>query len=149
MVSGSDNGSRLVGPSEDRDLPLEPMQYALEHTREVAGVGTLFRDETGIPLLHMHMACGRAGATLTGCIRIGVKVWHLMEIILQELVDTAARRTTEQPLGLKLLKQLVLCGFHTTPHGGRQPCLASMDFATGTDRNPQREKTWICLSNLA
>jgi len=105
VVGGADDDSRLVvGPREDRGLPVEPMQHALEHTHEVAGVGTLFRDESGVPLVHMHMACGRAGSTVTGCIRSGVRVWHVMEVILQELVDTTARRATEQPLGLKLLQ---------------------------------------------
>jgi predicted DNA-binding protein with PD1-like motif len=105
VVGGADDGSRLVvGPREDRGLPLEPMHYALEHAHEVAGVGTLFRDEAGVPLVHMHMACGRAGATVTGCIRSGVRVWHVMEVILQELTDITARRATEAPLGLKLLQ---------------------------------------------
>jgi predicted DNA-binding protein with PD1-like motif len=80
------------------------MKYELEHAHEVAGVGTLFRDEEGTPLLHMHMACGRGGATVTGCIRDGVKVWHVMEVIMQELVGTTARRVREEPLGLKLLR---------------------------------------------
>ena len=105
VVGGADDGSRLVvGPREDRGLPLEPMQYALEHVHEVAGVGTLFRDEEGVPLVHMHMACGRAGATVTGCIRTGVRVWQVMEVILQEFTDTTAHRALEQPLGLKLLQ---------------------------------------------
>ncbi len=105
IVGGADDGSRLVvGPRRDRGLPLEAMQYELEHAHEVAGVGTLFRDEEGTPLLHMHMACGRAGATVTGCIRDGVKVWHVMEVIMQELVGTTARRAREEPLGLKLLR---------------------------------------------
>lgn len=105
VVGGADDGSRLVvGPREDRNLPLEPMQHVLEHAHEAAGVGTLFRDEAGVPLVHMHMACGREGATVTGCIRSGVRVWHVMEVILQELTDTTARRATEAPLGLKLLQ---------------------------------------------
>lgn len=105
VVGGADDGSRLVvGPRDDRGLPVEPMQQILKHTHEVAGVGTLFRDEAGVPLVHMHMACGRAGTTVTGCIRSGVRVWHVMEVILQELVDTTARRAMEQPLGFKLLQ---------------------------------------------
>jgi predicted DNA-binding protein with PD1-like motif len=105
VVGGADDGSRLVvGPREDRNLPLEPMQHVLKHAHEAAGVGTLFRDEAGVPLVHMHMACGREGATVTGCIRSGVRVWHVMEVILQELTDTTARRATEAPLGLKLLQ---------------------------------------------
>ena len=86
------------------ELPLVAMEKRLTNAHEVAGVGTLFRDEAGVPLVHMHMACGRAGDTITGCIRSGVRVWHVMEVILQELVDTTARRVTEQPLGFKLLQ---------------------------------------------
>ena len=105
ILGGADDGSRLVvGPKQDRGLPLEPMQVQLANAHEVARVGTLFRDAEGEPILHMHMACGREGKTVTGCIRTGVRVWHVMEVILQELVDTTARRAIEQPLGLKLLQ---------------------------------------------
>jgi predicted DNA-binding protein with PD1-like motif len=105
IIGGADDGSRLVvGPKEDRGLPLNPMKLQLENAHEVVGVGTLFRDEEGTPLLHMHMACGRAGKTATGCIRDGVKVWYIMEVIIHELVGTSARRTVEEPLGLKLLR---------------------------------------------
>lgn len=105
IIGGADDGSTLVvGPRKDRDLPLEAMKFQLENAHEVAGVGTLFRDEEGVPLLHMHMACGRGGTTVTGCIREGVKVWHVMEVIIHELVGTTARRAVETPLGLRLLQ---------------------------------------------
>lgn len=105
ILGGADDGSRLVvGPASDRGLPLEPMERILEHAHEVSGTGTLFNDEEGQPLLHMHMACGRQNVTTTGCIRRGVKVWHVMEVVLFELLDTSARRCSERPLGLKLLR---------------------------------------------
>ncbi len=105
ILGGADDGSRLVvGPAEDRGLPLEPMERVLTHAHEVSGVGTLFPDDEGQPILHMHMACGRQGATTTGCVRRGVKVWHVMEVVITELLDTAARRMTEPPLGVKLLR---------------------------------------------
>ena len=104
IVGGADDGSRLVvGPAEDRGLPLDPMITALEHVHEVSGTGTLFLDDDGQPILHMHMACGREKQTITGCIRQGVKVWHVMEVIIFEILDTTARRLHEEPLGLKLL----------------------------------------------
>ncbi|MDR2550148.1 MAG: DNA-binding protein [Desulfobulbus sp.] len=104
-VGGADSGSRLVvGPKEDRGLPLQPMQRELSHAHEVAGVGTLFCDEDGVPLVHMHMACGREGETVTGCIRAGVKTWQVLEVIVHELADCSARRAIEYPLGLKLLQ---------------------------------------------
>lgn len=104
IVGGADDGSRLVvGPKEDRGLPLNPMKLQLENAHEVSGTGTLFRDEAGVPLLHMHMSCGRKDKAVTGCIREGVKVWHIMEVIIHELVGTEAKRLVEEPLGLKLL----------------------------------------------
>ncbi len=105
ILGGADDGSRLVvGPQEDRGLPLNPMQHALENAHEVTGTGTIFPDAQGRPLLHMHMACGRKGTTVTGCIREGVKVWHIMEVILLELLDSTAKRVVEAPLELKFLQ---------------------------------------------
>jgi predicted DNA-binding protein with PD1-like motif len=105
ILGGADDGSRLVvGPKEDRLLPLEPMQGLLKNAHEVTGTGTLFPDEDGVPLLHMHMACGREDKTTTGCIRSGVKVWRVMEVIVFELLDCTARREVEAPLNLKLLR---------------------------------------------
>lgn len=68
-----------------------------------AGTGTIFPDDEGNPMLHMHMACGRNASTVTGCIRDGVKVWHIMEVILFELIDTGATRVFESQTGFKLL----------------------------------------------
>ncbi len=105
VVGGADAGSKLVvGPEQDRGLPLNPMQLALQNAHEVAGTGTLFPDDQGVALLHMHMACGREDRTVTGCIRQGVKVWHVMEVIIFELLDTEAKRLEQAPLGLKLLQ---------------------------------------------
>ena len=104
IVGGADDGSRLVvGPKEDRGLPLNPMKLQLEHAHEITGTGTLFRDDQDIPLLHMHMSCGRKDQSITGCIREGVKVWHVMEVVLFELLNCSAQRLIEEPLGLKLL----------------------------------------------
>lgn len=105
IVGGADANSRLVvGPRQGRAEMIEPISHVLEETHEVAGTGTLFPDETGQPLLHMHMACGREGKTVTGCIRDGVRVWHIMEVIMFELVDTTARRVPQPPMGWKFLQ---------------------------------------------
>ncbi|BDD88807.1 PPC domain-containing DNA-binding protein [Desulfofustis limnaeus] len=104
-VGGADDGSRLVvGPESDRGLPLNPMQLVLRHAHEVTGTGTLFCDDQDEPILHMHLACGRGDHSVTGCIRSGVRVWRVMEVILFELCDCTARRELEAPLGLKLLQ---------------------------------------------
>ena len=103
-VGGVDRGSTLVvGPEDGRDRPVAPMQRILDNVHEIAGTGTLFPDEEGLPMLHMHMACGREGMTTTGCIRSGVATWQILEIILVELLDTNATRRLEPDLGFKLL----------------------------------------------
>jgi predicted DNA-binding protein with PD1-like motif len=104
VLGGADLDSKLVvGPEKGRAKPLHPMEHILENVHEVAGTGTLFPDDQGNPILHMHMACGRKSSTVTGCIHTGVKVWHVMEVILFELIDTTGRRFVDPETGFKLL----------------------------------------------
>ena len=105
ILGGADKGSRLVvGPRESRGNPVMPMQHELYEAHEVTGTGTIFPDEDGVPLLHMHMACGREENTVTGCIREGVRVWHVMEVIMFELTGTSAARRPDPEIGFKLLE---------------------------------------------
>lgn len=104
IVGGADQGSRLVvGPEEGRANPVVPLERVLGNVHEVAGVGTIFPDDEGNPVLHMHAACGREAATVTGCVRSGVKVWQVMEAVLFELMDANAVRTLDLATGFKLL----------------------------------------------
>jgi predicted DNA-binding protein with PD1-like motif len=104
VVGGADKTSRLVvGPEEGRSLPINPMEHELYDVHEVTGTGTLFPDDMGNPVVHLHMACGREENTVTGCVRSGVKVWQVMEVILVELLDTSARRMPDRATGFKLL----------------------------------------------
>ncbi|MCA1809768.1 MAG: DNA-binding protein [Lentisphaerae bacterium] len=103
-VGGADAGSRLVvGPADGRAAPIVPMEHLLDGVHEVAGVGTIFPDEQGRPTLHMHLAAGRQAQTVTGCVRRGVRVWHVLELVLQELVHTTALRRLDQATGFQLL----------------------------------------------
>ncbi len=105
MIGAADKGSRLVvGPEKERAMPVVILQHILENVHEVAGTGTIFPDEQGNPILHAHMACGRETSTVTGCIRAGMKVWHVMEIILIELLDSSAKRVLDSEAGLKFLE---------------------------------------------
>ena len=104
-VGGADKGSLLVvGPEESRSNPINPMVHELYDAHEITETGTLFPDDKGNPILHMHMACGREENTVTGCIRNGVKVWQVMEIILIELLDNTAIRRYDPNTGFKLLE---------------------------------------------
>lgn len=104
-VGGVDKGSILViGPAESRCTPpVTPMEYVLDDAHEVTGSGTIFQNEAGTPIIHMHLACGRGTSTITGCIRKGVKVWHVLEVIIQELTNTTAVRKFEAATGFELL----------------------------------------------
>jgi predicted DNA-binding protein with PD1-like motif len=51
----------------------------------------------------MHLACGREQSTITGCVRRGVKIWHVLEVVITELVDCTAGRPVDPITGFKLL----------------------------------------------
>ena len=104
VVGGADRGSTLVTGPENGDIfPVTPMTRALDNVHEIAGTGTLFPDENGRLLLHMHIACGRGKTTTTGCVREGVKVWQVMEVILIELTQTESARILDTKTGFHLL----------------------------------------------
>ena len=105
LHGGGDQGSTLVtGPCEARcPPPILPQTTVLGHVHEVVGTGTLFPDEMGNPILHVHLACGRGENTITGCIRTGVKTWHVIEVILFELLDCSARRLPDAATGFGLM----------------------------------------------
>jgi len=105
IIGGADEGSTLVvGPAQGRAETISPMEHILDNVHEIVGTGTIFPNEEGTPILHCHIACGRSASTITGCVRTGVKVWHVMEIILFELVDTSAVRGHDPKTGFQLLE---------------------------------------------
>jgi len=104
IVGGVDKGSRLVvGPEHGRSESIAPMEHILDDVYEIIGTGTVFPNERGEPVLHMHVACGRQASTVTGCVRRGVKTWHTAEIVLFELIDTDAIRAFDPVTGFDLL----------------------------------------------
>lgn len=103
-LGGADTSSRLVvGPKHDRRVPVHPQTATLTGAHELLGVGTLFPDEKGDPILHLHAAVGRARKAMAGCVRLGVKTWHIIEAVIIELTDHKSLRLTDPTLGFKLL----------------------------------------------
>ncbi len=51
----------------------------------------------------MHISAGRNERSLTGCVRNGVKVWLIAEIIIFELLDSSAIRRLDKSTGFELL----------------------------------------------
>jgi predicted DNA-binding protein with PD1-like motif len=105
IVGGVDRGSKIVvGPEDDNARPVTPMEFILQNAHEATGTGTLFPDENGEPMLHMHIACGREDNTITGCIRRGVVTWNLLEIVLIEITGVNSYRKFEKELGFHTLQ---------------------------------------------
>ncbi len=104
LVGAADKGSHVVvGPENGDARPVVPMERALPGVHEAAGVGTVFPDEEGRPVLHMHAAFGRDDRTVAGCIRRGVKTWVVLEAVLVEIVGNRAVRRIDPESGFELL----------------------------------------------
>ncbi|HPN32246.1 MAG TPA: DNA-binding protein [bacterium] len=60
ILGGANADSKLVvGPESNVLKNINPMEYVLNGASEIAGVGTIFPDESGEPILHMHIGSGR------------------------------------------------------------------------------------------
>lgn len=104
LLGGIDDGSRVVvGPEAGRGREIVPLVHTLSGIQEILAVGTLFPDEKGNPVLHMHGASGREGGASVGCTRAGVTVWLVGEVILLEILGSRAVRTKDAASGLSLL----------------------------------------------
>ena len=104
IIGGIDKGSILVvGPENGRAEKIIPMIYKIEDVCEATGTGTLIPDKEGTPILHMHISAGRNEKTVTGCIREGVKVWLVMEVVIEEWTNCGALRLKDPATGFKLL----------------------------------------------
>lgn len=105
FLGGAGKGSRLVvGPEDGAAAPVVPMEHLLRDVHEAAGVGTIFPDDAGRPVLHLHAAFGRGDEAVAGCIRRGVATWVVGEAIVFELAGNRARRVPDAELGFDLLQ---------------------------------------------
>jgi uncharacterized protein len=104
LIGGADDASKVVaGPEDGAALPSNPMIATLNGVHEAAAVGTIFPDEAGRPKLHMHAALGRKGETVTGCVRAGVDIWKIGEVIIMEITGTDMVRRLDPQTGFELL----------------------------------------------
>jgi predicted DNA-binding protein with PD1-like motif len=105
MIGGAASGSRfVVGPELADTIPPVPILASLSAPHEVAAVGTLFPDEKGRASLHMHAAFGRREGSRCGCIRAGISTWHVLEVILIEILELNALRLADPETGFSLLQ---------------------------------------------
>jgi len=104
LVGGIESGSIVAGPEDGESRPVEPILLGLDGVHEICGVGTIFSDAEGFPRLHMHATLGRRQQTVCGCIRPGIDVWQIGEVILLEITGTQARRIPDPSTGFEVLQ---------------------------------------------
>jgi predicted DNA-binding protein with PD1-like motif len=103
-LGGSAAGSKVVvGPDAARDDAIVPLIHVLAGHQEVLAVGTLFPNERGAPVLHMHAASGREGGATVGCTRAGLQTWLVGEVVLLEIAGSEAQRKLDAATGFQLL----------------------------------------------
>lgn len=104
-LGGVKNGAVVVGPINQDERPLKTIVKKFQDAREIAGVGTLFKNEAGEMKLHLHASIGKGAESIVGCPRLGLDCWLVTEVIILELVGLNAVRAKEGS-GLELLKFL-------------------------------------------
>ncbi len=105
FLGGAEDKSKLVvGPKNGDVLPIEPMTTLLRGVHEGCAVGTIFTDEKEKPILHMHGSFGRNDNAVTGCMRLGVEVWLIGEVVMFELTGSSARREKDPKTGFEVLE---------------------------------------------
>ena len=103
-VGGVGPGSRfVVGPTWPIEGEVVPRTFELDAPCELTGTGTVFPDMDGNPI--MHGSVGREGGSTTGCFRLNVIVWLVMEVVIRELVgDGPVRIESDSRIRAKLLE---------------------------------------------
>jgi predicted DNA-binding protein with PD1-like motif len=103
LVGGIGSGEIVSGPRKNKELPIDPMIIPVDGVHEIVGVGVLAPDSNGKASLHIHAALGRAGRTTMGCLRMGVKIWLVGEVIIYEILGADVARLPDKESGFELL----------------------------------------------
>lgn len=104
LLLGSVGSGRLVvGPEDGTAERITPMVNPIQAVHEAAAVGTIFPDESGLPKLHMHTALGRGESSMTGCVRQGVDIWKLAEVVVLEIEGSTMLRAVDPAFGFEVL----------------------------------------------
>jgi predicted DNA-binding protein with PD1-like motif len=92
---------KLVSGPEEPVIPPVPQNFVIEGGWEIVGIGTFYPSEDG-PALHYHAAVGRAGHSLTGCLRECALVYLVVEVVIFEFTGLSASRRLDPATGLHL-----------------------------------------------
>jgi uncharacterized protein len=105
FLGGADDKSKVVvGPKDGKACTIDPMVTLLKGAHEACGVGTIFTNKQGETKLHMHASFGRNDSTITGCVRKGVNIWLIGEVVILELTGSSARREKNSETSFEVLE---------------------------------------------
>jgi predicted DNA-binding protein with PD1-like motif len=104
LIGGIGGGQVVVGPRQTDVMPPDPLLLPIDGAHEVEGLGIIAPDRDGTPKLHIHASLGRAGRTLTGCLRYGAQTWLVGEAIIYEITGTKAQRLPDAKSGFELME---------------------------------------------
>ncbi len=105
--SPSDRAERKARskPGAVIDEKIIPFYRTAQYPADLTGTGTVFPDDTGAPILHMHGTFGNGGLVRAGCFRVRMIAWITMEVVIRELVgEGPVRRATDPRIDAKLLE---------------------------------------------
>lgn len=100
-IGGMRSGKVVTGPEQPTG-PIVPHVESFDDARELVGIGTVFPQD-GKPALHFHAGIGRGQGALVGCLREGMSVFLVLEVIILELTGLDAERAADAS-GLHLLR---------------------------------------------
>ena len=103
FIGGVGGGRLVVGPAEGDKLPIEPMHLDVFGIHEAAALGTIFPNQSNQPTLHMHAVLGRDKETKAGCIRPGLDIWTIGEVVILEFSAPNVARAIDPATGFELL----------------------------------------------
>jgi predicted DNA-binding protein with PD1-like motif len=104
LIGGIGGGEVVAGPRKSDEMPPDPIHLPVDGAHEVVGLGIIAPDKDGKPVLHIHASLGRAGKTLTGCLRPGVSTWLVGEAIIYEITGTTTQRLPDKESGFDLME---------------------------------------------
>jgi len=105
FLGGAEEKSKVVvGPKNGHGCTIDPIVTLLKGVHEAVGVGTIFANDEGKPKLHMHASFGRNDNAITGCVRKGIDIWLIGEVVILELTGSSARREKNKDSSFEVLE---------------------------------------------
>lgn len=105
FLGGAEEKSKVVvGPKNGHGCTIDPIVTLLKGVHEAVGVGTIFANDEGKPKLHMHASFGRNDNAITGCVRKGIDIWLIGEVVILELTGSSARREKNKDTSFEVLE---------------------------------------------